>query len=593
MQVEFDEVLSNHVVARTIVDELFRSGVRIVTLSPGSRSTPLALAALAHPAIETRVLLDERSAGFFALGVAKATGMPAAVVTTSGTAVVELSPAVTEATYSAVPLVVLSADRPFELYDTGAPQTIDQTAVFAGFIRQRRLIDAGAPGSFDRIRATVSRAVLVSRGLGGPLGPVHLNISFREPLVAPAAGAVEPLAGRVDALPWHATIDLDDVVEARSFAQMLLGTKRGLVVVGECDQNEAVFAISELLGWPTMVDPRSGMARRSRYAVSYQDSFLRVPELLDQLLPEVVLYFGRPQASRVLSEYLSAISSPYEVGSTMIYRSGDGATDPNGTAAGFVVGPLERLVAELSQAEILGEPSVDSGFAARYLRIDDMCDAEVRASQRDGTLGVEIKVARVLVESLTSTDLLFASASMPMRDLEFFSGSKPNYPRVLENRGANGIDGVLASFVGAALANERGGFGGIGVLAIGDLAFLYDASFLRELAKIEVAALIVVIDNDGGGIFSFLPQNGETSSEVFEEIFGTPHGIDLAKVAQAYSIECDTHAKVGDLPGAIADLRRSRKSRVMIIQSDRGANLAAHRDINARIATALLAYVES
>ncbi len=593
MQVEFDEALSNHVVARTIVDELFRNGVRIVTLSPGSRSTPLALAALAHPGLEARVLLDERSAGFFALGVAKASGVPAAVVTTSGTAVVELSPAVTEAAYSSIPLVVLSADRPFELYDTGAAQTIDQTAVFAGFIRQHRFIDAGAPASLDRLRATISRAVLVSRGLGGPLGPVHLNVSFREPLVVPSAGAVEPLAGRAGSLPWYATVDLDDVVEARSFAQMLLGTKRGLVVVGECDHSEAVFAISELLGWPTMVDPRSGMARRSRYAISYQDSFLRVPELLDQLLPEVVLYFGRPQASRTLSEYLDVISSPYREGSTRIYRSGDRATDPNGTAAGFVLGPLERLVAELSQAEMLGGLGVDQGFAARYLRIDNVCDAEVRASQLDGTLGVEIKVARVLVESLSSTDLLFASASMPMRDLEFFSGSKPDYPRVLENRGANGIDGVLASFVGAALANERGGFGGIGVLAIGDLAFLYDASFLRELAKLEIAVLIVVIDNNGGGIFSFLPQNRETSTEVFEEIFGTPHGVDLAKIAQAYSIVCHTDAEVEDLPDAIADLRRSRKSRVMIIQSDRGANLAAHRDINAQIALALRADVES
>ncbi len=584
---DFDEARGNQVVAATIVDELYRCGIRLATISPGSRSTPLALAFLAHEGIACQVILDERSAGYFALGAAKASGVPAAVVTTSGTAAVELSAAVTEAAYSQVPLLVLSADRPLELYHTGAPQTIDQTSLYGGALLQRRLIDAGSPSSWSRLRATVARAVLVASGLNGASGPVQLNVSFREPLIDPEVTSIVPLRGREDSQAWYRKVDLADLWEVRDFALELLSAARGLIVVGESIQHEAVFAISELLGWPTMVDPRSGLARRSRYALSYQDAFLRLPEILDGLTPEVVLYFGKPQASRVLSEFLARVADPALKDAARIYRGGDGAADPEGLATGLVVGPLERLVAALTEAELEGALGVDEDFVSRYLRLDHLCDSEVRSAEREGSLGVEIQSLRSVVGALTSKDLLYASASMPMRDLEFFSGLHHDYPRVLENRGANGIDGVIASFAGAALMHQGVLDGGIAVLVIGDLAFLYDASFLRELVKIDRAVLVLVLDNNGGGIFSFLPQKGSVSSHLFEEAFGTPHEMDIADVVAAYSIPCQRDAKAAEIPNAIAALRHSRQLRVMVISSGRDENLDAHRQINARIAAAI------
>ena len=590
LKFEFDEATANQIVAGTIVDELHRCGVCFVTISPGSRSSALALAFFEHPGIESHVILDERSAGFFALGLAKAHGSPVAILTTSGTATAELTPAVTEASLSAVPLILITADRPMELYRSGSPQTIDQSVLYSGSLRDRRLIDAGAPGSWSRLRSVVAKSVLQAMGLCSTKGPVHLNVSFREPLISDGASLPEPLLPRSKDAPWYTAIDLCDNSTAFAFAQTLVGTRRGLIVVGDSQNHEAVFAISELLGWPTLVDPRSGLARRSRYAISYQDSFLRVGELVESLVPELVLYFGRPQASRVLSEFISHIGDPSGKMPAKIYRANDNGSDPEGVATGFLTGPLERLVGALSEAEMTNEVAISKAFVARYLRFDHFCDIEVRAAEREGNLGIEISAARAISSNLEARDLLFASASMPMRDLEFFSGVTAGSARVLQNRGANGIDGVLSSFVGAAVAHERDSYDSVSVLFVGDLAFLYDASFLGQLKKFSLAVLIVVIDNNGGGIFSFLPQKSSTAPEAFEELFSTPPDTKIADLVSAYGISCKAETKAAEIPALIAQVRLTRRPRVAIVGSDREVNLVAHKGLNQRIANALLAH---
>ncbi len=585
MQVEFDEPLGNQVVAATIVDELHRSGVRVATISPGSRSTPLALALAAHKGIETRVILDERSAGFFALGAAKASGQPVAMLTTSGTAATELTPAVTEAFLSQVPLVVLSADRPLELYGSGSAQTIDQSVLYDGYLIMRRMIDAGAPGAWKRLRAVVSHAALTAAGLGGRKGPVQLNVSFREPLIRTAAELPAPFPGREGGAPWYESVDLADPRAAKRMARSLLGVRRGLLVVGEIQRDEAVFALSELLGWPTLVDPRSGLVRRSRFAITHQDAIARLPEVEQLLAPELVLYLGRPQASRALSELLARLAGPG--GGTSIWRAGDGGKDPEGLACGFLQGPPERLVAALTELELETEMAIEPGFVETFLALDSACDATIAAMQSAGELGVEIEVSRRLVDALGEADLLFAAASMPMRDLEFYAGPSDDYPRVLENRGANGIDGTIASFAGAALTHAQARPEGMSVLVIGDLAFVYDASFLKELAKLGERMLVVVVDNGGGGIFSLLSQRRLATPKTFEALFGTPHGLELTRLAAAYGMRASIATRAAEVSDAIADVRGDGRQSILVVQSERDSNLEAHEVLGRRLAAAM------
>ena len=585
MQVEFDEALGNQVVAATIVDELYRSGVRTATISPGSRSTPLALALAAHPGIDSRVILDERAAAFFALGAAKASGRPVAILTTSGTAATELTPAVTEAALSQVPLVILSADRPLELYGSGAAQTIDQSVLYGGSLLLRRLIDAGAPSSWKRLRAVVSHALLAAGGLSGSRGPVQLNVSFREPLISRGSDLPGALPGRADGRPWYEAVDLADPRAAKRMARSLLEVRRGLLIVGEAERDEAVFALSELLGWPTWVDPRSGLVRRSRLAFTHQDAVARVADVEKLLAPEFVLYLGRPQASRALSEMLARLAAPG--GPTTLWRGGDCGKDPEGLATGFLLGPPDRLVAALTELELETEVAIEADYVQAFAALDGACEKVIADMESTGQLGVEIEVSRRLVESLGEADLLFSAASMPMRDLEFYAGPSDDYPRVLENRGANGIDGTIASFAGAAVAHALVRPDGISVLVLGDLAFVYDASFLKELARIEAPLLVVVIDNGGGGIFSLLSQRRLAPAETFEALFGTPHGLDLVTLAQAYGMSVSISEEASEVGAAISKLREDGRKRILVVRSDRDANLEAHVRLSSLLSEAM------
>ncbi|KJF16921.1 2-succinyl-5-enolpyruvyl-6-hydroxy-3-cyclohexene-1-carboxylic-acid synthase [Acidithrix ferrooxidans] len=581
MTFEIDEAVGNQFVAMTIVDELYRNGVRYVAISPGSRSTPLALAFLAHHGISARVILDERSSSFFALGLAKASNAPVAILTTSGTASVELSPAITEAYYSGLPLIVLSSDRPLELYGTGSSQTINQTELYSGFVVGRILIDAGAKGAWSSIRSSISRAVLEAKGLFGPGGPFHLNVSFREPLISPQYEPNGQFQGRGNEEPWYEKIDLASHDKTYEFARTLCSVRRGLIVVGEDRQLEAIFAISELLGWPTLVDPRAGIVRRSRFAITHFDSILRQGTLTEALTPAVILYFGMPSASKVLSQFIARVSSNDNGPLTKVFRSGRRAWDPEGTASGFIVGNLERLVAQLS-GQAIEEPSKHiEAFTNAFLDADGRIEKVIEGSL---DLGVETRSIREVVRHLLPSDLLFVSASMPIRDLESFASNENSFPVILENRGTNGIDGIIATFSGSASHLSALCPDTIAVLILGDLSFLYDVSFLRELSRLDLAALIVVLDNNGGGIFSFLSQKDIVDEKSFETLFGTPHNSDLDRIARGFGIDVETSKDSSRIQSAIEEVRGSRKTSLLVIKSDRDENLAAHKKINEAIA---------
>ncbi len=570
-----NESEANQIVAATIVDELVRNGVSVACLSPGSRSTPLALALLRSSEMKCQVLLDERSSGFFALGSAKVSKNPVVVLTTSGTAAAELSPAVVEASQSGVSLIIITADRPLELYGTGSAQTIDQTQLYAGYLRSRRLFDAGSTSSHAWLRSIISRLVLESRGTLSAPGPVHLNVSFREPLIT-ANQTVPNVLTAKNKGPWYQVFDFSQLHDTTAFAELLLTQKRGLLIVGETNEPEAAYVISELLGWPTLVDARSPIVCRSTYSVSHHDTFVRIKELAHELEPSFVLYLGRPQASKALASFIGTNRELTTKNRVLVFSGSPAGFDPDGSVDGYVVGSMEHLVTALSRLEVETNICQEPNFTNKYLTYDRIARSVIEKLLQNKELGTEIALMYHVLNGLGPTDLLFVSASMPLRDLENFGTKGSQTPQVFENRGVNGIDGILATFAGVMNAKVDFESDSIAVLIAGDLAFLYDVSFLREFGQMVGNALIVVIDNNGGGIFSFLAQRKLLSDVEFEKLFGTPHNIDLGALITGFGIEATCVDNADQIPKLIAEQRQCANVRVAVVKSDRNANLQAH-----------------
>jgi 2-succinyl-5-enolpyruvyl-6-hydroxy-3-cyclohexene-1-carboxylate synthase len=550
----------------TLVDEWARDGVEHAVVCPGSRSTPLALALAAHPAIEVHVHHDERSAGFLALGLALGTREPTVVLTTSGTATVELHPAVVEADLSRVPLLVCTADRPPELFDVGAAQAIDQTHLFGRSVRWFH-----APGVADepvapRWRALAARAY--AEATGSVPGPVHLNLAFREPLLG-TAGPLPPGRGPDGAWAWRPpaatpaapTISLIDDLSGR----------RGLIVAGAgSGSGERLARVAEALGWPVLAAPQAPVWG-SPVVVAGVDPLLR--SALD-LQPDVILRLGAPLASRVTGEWLGSS------GAVEIVAAGDGAwIDPHGAAA--VVLPLapDALLDSWS-AEIDQVAAVDGGeWAARWRELGRVAQAAIDAVLDAEPAATEPRLVRELVGAIPPSARLVVSSSMPIRDLEWYV--RPRGPmEVHANRGANGIDGVVSTAVGLALADR----GRPTVLLIGDVAFLHDSNGLLGAARRGIDLVVVVVDNDGGGIFSFLPQAEAVDADRFEQLFGTPHGLDLAALAAAYGVSA---CQSGDVAATVAECLAAGGVHAVVLRTDRVANVEVHRRLNAAVAEAV------
>jgi 2-succinyl-5-enolpyruvyl-6-hydroxy-3-cyclohexene-1-carboxylate synthase len=580
--------------AATLVDEWVRAGVRHAVVCPGSRSTPLALAVAAEPRLALHVRLDERSAGFTALGIGMVSGLPAVVVVTSGTAAAELHAAVVEADQARVPLLVCTADRPPELRDVGAPQTIDQTHLYGRATRWTA--DPGVPDEAARPtwRSLASRSV--AEALAGPRGPgpVHLNLPFREPLLGNAARGGIP-DGRVDGAPWHRVeparpAPAADLVADLVTSDGLTPGARGLVVAGAgCGDPDAVQALADALAWPVLADPRSGLRRAGCRVVAAADGILRSARFANAHRPEVVLRLGERWASKVVTTFVA--------GAPTVVVDPHGWADPERSAARLVrADPTEfcRVVT----AAVRDTGSEESGGSAPWS--EDWEVAERRARQVvDGALAAragewptgptEPALAARVVAAVPDGSALVVSSSMPVRDVEAFGAPRGGPLRVLGNRGANGIDGVVSTALGVALA------GGPTTALVGDLAFLHDVSALVGPTAERPPLTVVVADNGGGGIFSFLPQAARLRPERFERLFGTPPGADPAAVARGLGWEV---VEIGgdDRPGGGSDWAAALDAaltdhvggRVVVVRlPDRTANVAAHDDLNAAIAEAV------
>jgi 2-succinyl-5-enolpyruvyl-6-hydroxy-3-cyclohexene-1-carboxylate synthase len=550
----------------TLVEEWVRAGVTDAVVAPGSRSTPLALALAAEPALRVHVHHDERSASFLALGLGLATGRPAVLLCTSGTAAAHFHAAVIEAHQAEVPVLVCTADRPPELRDVAAPQTIDQSHLYGRAVRW--FADPGVPDEAMRPtwRSLAARAVLDATG--PPAGPVHLNLPFRDPLVG-EPGPLPP--ARVTGTDgWHRAAagspllgtDALDALAAR------LDHHRGVIVMGAGGGDpEVVHRLAAAVQWPILADPRSGGRLPLPTTVGAFDGVLRHPAFAADHTPAVVLRLGHPPASKVLSQWLAASGAlQVQVG------PGRAWIDPEHSAAVRVTADPTDVCHELAK-RLRG--AAGTPWLARWQRSEERAQAAVDTVVAVRAEPTEPGVARHLLAALPEGATLVASSSMPIRDLEWY-GRPRRGVRVVANRGANGIDGVASTAVGVALGTGRPT-----ALLIGDVALLHDSNGLLGAAARAVDLTIVCVDNDGGGIFSFLPQAAALDPARFEQLFGTPHGVDLTAVAAAHGVPAT------GWDGLRAALSAGAGVRLVLVRTDRSTNVAAHDEINRAIAAAL------
>jgi 2-succinyl-5-enolpyruvyl-6-hydroxy-3-cyclohexene-1-carboxylate synthase len=581
-----DSVTALYRCVGAFVTALARLGLRHVCLCPGSRSTPLALAFAGHGGFRIWVHLDERSAAFFALGLAKASRQAVVLLCTSGTAAANFVPAVVEADAAHVALLVCTADRPPELHHVGANQTIEQRDLYGRHVRLA--IDMPLPDGEAATRRyfqhTAARALSACRA--APTGPVHLNFPFREPLIpkdpAPTSeGEAERAAPLTSALVLPAP-RMPNQEQVTAVADLIRGAKRGLIVCGGQDDPAFPAAVSQLatkMRFPVLADPLSGVRcgfQHTELILDSYDAILRDTAFSARVAPDVVLRFGAAPTSKPLLQFLERQAACPQV----LVTAGDW-TDPTLAAAALLAADPTACCQALTA--VLGghQPSMTTtAYTGRGQRADAAARAALAGDSGEFNQPFEGRVFLEVARLLPEGSLLFAGNSMPVRDLDsFFPGSTRDV-QFFANRGVSGIDGVVSTALGVAAARQRPA-----VLLIGDLSFYHDMNGLLAARQYGLGLTIVLINNDGGGIFSFLPQAG--LPDHFEQLFGTPHGLDFAPAAALYGAQY-TRPTSWDEFGASVQAGLARGGlHIVEVRTDRTVNVAQHRALWQRVAEVL------
>jgi 2-succinyl-5-enolpyruvyl-6-hydroxy-3-cyclohexene-1-carboxylate synthase len=583
-----DPTNRNTALASALVEELARCGVRHAAIAPGSRSSPLALALLRAPAIEATTVVDERSAGFFALGVSQATGTPAVVVCTSGTAAANLHPAVCEANEAGVPLLVLTSDRPPELRDIGAGQTVDQLKLYGSAVRW--FCEVGTheadDGGLLHYRSVACRAFAAARGDARP-GPVHLNLAWRDPLgPEPREGDVTAasalaLEGRGER-PLHAVIAPALAADGHlldELCERIAAAPRGLIVAGRQPDRAAAHSIAALAsatGYPILAEPtsqlRMGPHDRSLVVWAYEPVARARPQSLE---PELVLRFGDMPTCKPLRQWLGGMDATRQV----VVDPEGGWNEPSRRAETILRAQPVGLAA--GAADRLGRVG-DESWASAWLAAANAASEAIESSLAELDAPTEPGVHAALGAVYGEGELVYTASSMPIRDQEAFLPSGPAEVRFLSNRGANGIDGLISSGIGAGTATGRPTW-----IVTGDLGLFHDMNALALLRQTPTPVRVVVLDNRGGGIFEFLPQAEQVTRDEFEAIFGTPVDLDLQRAAAVYDLphrHVESLADLGGVAGACTCL-------VEVPVGDRRRNVELHREIADAAERAVLAAV--
>ena len=554
---------------RAFVDELARCGMREACTSPGSRSTPLVLSLAREPRIRATSHIDERCGGFFALGLAKASGRPVALACTSGTAAANYAPAVIEAREARVPLLVLTADRPPELRDLGAGQTIDQVKLYGSAAKWYLEVDEhpATPERVRWLRQLACRAFWTA--LDGRPGPVHLNFSLREPLVLDEPLPDEEPGGRADGGPWVRRPWVPHEAGPRTveaLATEILASPRAVIVAGRAERDPqlgpALTAFASRAGVPLLAEPLSG-ARRPPAAIAHYDALLRDPEFAAAHAPTLVLRVGDLPTSKPLRQWLQGLDTAVQIA----FDPESAWQDPAGVVGTIVSADPRTTLAKVAERM---PRAVAPEWLDRWRRADRAAAQAIAATLGPAGLS-EPRVAAELGVRLPPNATLVVASSMPVRDVETFFPVRDDPPRVLSNRGANGIDGTVSTAFGVAAAY------GPAVLLTGDVALAHDIGGLLAASRLDVKLTIVVLDNDGGGIFDFLPVSSEGAD--FERHVATPHGLDFAHAAALYG--CD-HVAAEDAEGFRAALDRAltaERTTIIAVRTDRKENVTLHRAV--------------
>jgi 2-succinyl-5-enolpyruvyl-6-hydroxy-3-cyclohexene-1-carboxylate synthase len=610
------QATDTYVLLRAFVDELVRSGMRAACTSPGSRSAPLALTLTREPRLRCFSHVDERSSGFFALGLAKASGLPVAVTCTSGTAAAELLPAAIEAHEARVPMLLLTADRPPELRENGAGQAIDQLKLYGSAAKW--FFEVGThdatPERLRWMRTLACRAYATA--LEGRSGVVHLNFPLREPLVTD-----EPLpddtSTRADRAPYVLRTPLTPGSPARHIGfglgrcgETIDAARRGVVVAGRDERlpiggqpsvGQLAAAFAATRGWPLLADPMSG-ARRGPAAIAHYDALLRDDAFAASVAPDLVLRVGDLPVSKPLRGWLAGLTEAEQIA-----LDPDGAwQDPSSVLSSSLALDPAMALRALTSSSVPSDPE----WLARWRSADELASEAIFGVVRESGLS-EPAVAAELGVLLPENATLFVSSSMPVRDIETFWPARSELPRVLCNRGANGIDGVVSSAFGAAAASA-----GPVVLLIGDVALAHDLGGLLASKRLALKLTIVLLNNDGGGIFDFLPVAesrlaraaeprpeaerdpiGAAASalaaaagqdgDIYTRHIATPTGLDFADAARLYGLGHERVADVATFREALERALAAERSAIVEVRTDRDANVRLHREVWSAVSHAL------
>ncbi|WP_087972737.1 2-succinyl-5-enolpyruvyl-6-hydroxy-3-cyclohexene-1-carboxylic-acid synthase [Oceanobacillus rekensis] len=566
------ETLSRY--TANFVDELIKSGVTDVVISPGSRSTPLALTFTEHPRVKEWVIIDERSAAFFAMGIAKQKNLPVALVCTSGTAAANYFPAIVEAHYSRVPLIVLTADRPHELRDVGAPQAIEQIKLYGDYAKwfHEMALPEGSPEMFHYARNKAARAVYMAQE-GNP-GPVHLNFPFREPLNPDFSleNLWESPTGQQRTQSVNPVLDGKKRLAKQQVQELVdkLGTgQKGVIVCGPQTDPEFASAVTELAsiwGLPVLADPlsqvRTGSHHKDQVIESY-DAFLRNESIRAKLKPDYIIRFGAMPVSKAYLYYVKEHKDQEQY----LVENYTGYREPTGNVTEFIFADpvmlCEDLVAESAAID------VDTGWLNIWQEMNSISKKHLLSGVE--TAITEGEVVRGLCDVIPEDSTLYVGNSMAIRDVDSFLLTTHKHMSILANRGANGIDGMVSSGVGAATAGKPV------TLLLGDLSFFHDMNGLLAAKHYKLNITILLVNNNGGGIFSFLSQSSDKRH--FEALFGTPMDIEFEKAITMYGGEYAQATTEDQLKELLYISYQHVGLSVIEVKTDRSENVEWHRAI--------------
>lgn len=560
----YKQTLTRYV--RSFLSALKDYGVEHIVVSPGSRSTPLAYGVVSDPDFKVSIQVDERSAGFYALGIAKALEKPVVLVCTSGSAAANYFPAIVEAYYARIPLIVVTADRPHELRQVGAPQTIDQVKLYGDHVKW--MFDYPLADSYEATEPFVYQQTVrvVAESLQAPKGPVHVNIPFREPLLIDLEVKPDKKVTKAIRYPEQRLAERDKT----ELTCLINESNRGIVVVGEftSTNRDAVEDFLTRLGWPILCDPLSNLRTTKNHLlhqllIENYDGMLKNKECYEALKPDTIIRIGAQPVSKFLGIFLKESAPRVVISIDFSARFRDSL----GLTTDLVIGDAASLQEiEVTQAF---EHQTITKWTTWNQQVRDLIKLYKEQQSDEGAY------VATLLEHLPEDSLLFASSSMPIRDVDTFLQAKPSGVHVFANRGTNGIDGVASTALGAQKAAQRPL-----VLLIGDLAMLHDANALLLSRYQHVEGTIVVMNNDGGGIFSYLPQ--ATIPEHYETLFGTASGLKFDKLAEMYGLSYTPVTSKKHLAELI--VQPTQGLRILEVSTHRPTNTETHRELWKQVA---------